>query len=119
MHTNPSGQKQPQYKTRGSGLQRFLLIFLFLSLVALLICLLVIGQVWHLPNTPVHQPTPPPVVVRSPNPPPTQSPTHAPTFTPTASLAQRIDTYINHLTIAQQIGQLLMLAVYANGYTAC
>jgi beta-N-acetylhexosaminidase len=37
---------------------------------------------------------------------------------PTAGLAQRIDSYIDHLTQAQQIGQLLMLAVYTNGYTA-
>jgi beta-N-acetylhexosaminidase len=33
------------------------------------------------------------------------------------NLAQRIDTYIDHLTQAQQIGQLLMIAVYTNGYT--
>ena len=33
-------------------------------------------------------------------------------------LAQRIDAYINHLTQTQQIGQLLMLPVYTNGYTA-
>src|SRR5258706_9561611 len=37
--------------------------------------------------------------------------------TSTLSLNQRIDMYIDHLTQAQQIGQLLMLAVYTNGYT--
>ena len=45
-------------------------------------------------------------------------PTPITTSTPNASLAQRIDTYIDHLTQTQQIGQLLMLAVYTNGYTA-
>ncbi len=39
------------------------------------------------------------------------------TSTPAAqSLDQRIDAYIAKLTPAQQIGQTLMLAVYANGY---
>jgi beta-N-acetylhexosaminidase len=42
--------------------------------------------------------------------------TRAPTATPT--LDQRIDAYIARLTPAQQIGQTLMLAVYANGYNA-
>jgi beta-N-acetylhexosaminidase len=32
-------------------------------------------------------------------------------------LAQRIDAYIAHLTLTQQIGQLLMLPVYANSYS--
>src|SRR5207237_2672728 len=49
---------------------------------------------------------------------PFPSPTLAPTPISTAILAQRIDSYINHLTQTQQIGQLLMLAVYTNGYTA-
>src|SRR5579862_6016846 len=40
------------------------------------------------------------------------------TSTPTSTLDQRIDAYIAHLTLAQQIGQTLMLAVYANGYNA-
>jgi beta-N-acetylhexosaminidase len=34
-----------------------------------------------------------------------------------SSLSQRIDAYIAHLTPTQQIGQLLMLAVYANSYS--
>ena len=38
--------------------------------------------------------------------------------TPTENLDQRIDAYIAHLTTAQQIGQTLMLAVYANSYNA-
>ncbi len=129
MHSFPSEQKQHQPKTSGSGLQCFLLTFLLLSLVVLLVCLLVIGQFWHLPTTPGHQPTPSPVVVLSPQSTPTPSPfpsptpaltlspTDAPTPSPTASQAQRIDTYIDHLTVAQQIGQLLMLAVYDNSYT--
>ena len=36
--------------------------------------------------------------------------------TPIANLDQRIDAYIARLTPAQQIGQTLMLAVYANSY---
>ncbi|MGZ3581343.1 MAG: glycoside hydrolase family 3 protein [Ktedonobacterales bacterium] len=38
--------------------------------------------------------------------------------TPTSGLDQRIDAYIARLTPAQQIGQTLMLAVYANAYNA-
>lgn len=38
--------------------------------------------------------------------------------TATGNLDQRIDAYIAHLTPAEQIGQTLMLAVYANGYNA-
>jgi beta-N-acetylhexosaminidase len=37
---------------------------------------------------------------------------------PTATLTQRIDTYLDHLTPMQQIGQVLMLPVYTDGYTA-
>lgn len=40
------------------------------------------------------------------------------TITPAASLEQRIDAYISHLSLAQQIGQILMVAVYTNGYDA-
>jgi beta-N-acetylhexosaminidase len=47
------------------------------------------------------------------------TPTAHPAATPTqANLDQRIDAYIASLTPAQQIGQTLMLAVYANGYNA-
>lgn len=53
---------------------------------------------------------------------PTTSPRPLSTITPTATrtsgLDQRIDAYIAKLTPAQQIGQTLMLAVYANGYNA-
>lgn len=40
------------------------------------------------------------------------------TSTPTPNLDQRIDAYIATLTPAQQIGQTLMLAVYADGYNS-
>ena len=40
------------------------------------------------------------------------------TATPNASLDQRIDAYIATLSPQQQIGQTLMLAVYASGYNA-
>jgi beta-N-acetylhexosaminidase len=46
------------------------------------------------------------------------SATQLPPPTPTASLSQRIDAYIAHLSLAQQIGQVLMVAVYTNGYDA-
>src|SRR5690349_19093810 len=44
-----------------------------------------------------------------------------PNVTGTASMApssldQRIAAYINHLTVQQQIGQLLMLSVYTDAY---
>jgi beta-N-acetylhexosaminidase len=40
-----------------------------------------------------------------------------PTSTP-SSLDQQVDAYISQLSLTQQIGQLLMLAVYANGYSS-
>jgi beta-N-acetylhexosaminidase len=49
---------------------------------------------------------------------PTATSTAAPTATPVPNLDQRIDDYIASLTPAQQIGQTLMLAVYANSYNA-
>ena len=116
MHTYPFEHKRQQQKAPGSHLQRFLLILILLNLAAIIVCLLIIEQLWHSPTSPAHQPTPPPVGALSPQPSPTLSPFPSPT--PTANLAQRIDAYINHLTQAQQIGQLLMLAVYSNGYTS-
>ncbi len=121
MHTYPSQHKWHQQKTSGSGLQRFLFTLILLSISTIIVCLLVLGQLWHIQNTPEHNPIPSPVVALSPQPSSTPSPSPSPAFTPTPTptvgLAQRIDTYIDHLTQAQQIGQLLMLAVYANGYT--
>jgi beta-N-acetylhexosaminidase len=114
MHPYPSEQKRHRQKAPGSSLQRLLLTLMLLSLAAIIVCLLVIGLLWHTPNTHEKHPTPTP----SPTPSPFPSPTLAPTPTPTVGLAQRIDTYIDHLTQTQQIGQLLMLAVYTNGYTA-
>ena len=114
MHPYLSEQKRHQQKAPGGGLQRFLFILILLSLTAMIVCLLVLGQLWHASNMSEQNPNPTPVVTLSPHP----SPTLVPTPTPTASLAQRIDTYIDHLTQTQQIGQLLMLAVYTNGYTA-
>jgi beta-N-acetylhexosaminidase len=49
---------------------------------------------------------------------PTATATATSTPTPIANLDQRIDAYIAHMTLTQQIGQTLMLAVYANGYNA-
>jgi beta-N-acetylhexosaminidase len=48
----------------------------------------------------------------------TMTPRPTSTSTPAPTLDQRIDAYIATLTPAQQIGQTLMLAVYANGYNA-
>ncbi len=110
MHPYLSEQKRHQQKAPGGGLQRFLFILILLSLTAMIVCLLVLGQLWHASNMSEQNPNPTPVVTLSPHP----SPTLVPTPTPTASLAQRIDTYIDHLTQTQQIGQLLMLAVYTN-----
>jgi beta-N-acetylhexosaminidase len=120
MHPYPSDQQQHQRNVSGSAFQHFLVAFMLLILAAIVVCLLFIRQVWLLSQTPEQQPTPSPVIALSPtsSSTPSPSPTRAPTPTPTASLAQRIDTYIDHLTQAQQIGQLLMLAVYANSYSA-
>ena len=38
--------------------------------------------------------------------------------TPSSTLEQQINAYINGMSLTQQIGQTLMLAVYANGYNA-
>ena len=110
MYPNP----RPRQKDPGSGLRRFLFVLILLSLTVMIICLLVIVQVWRSSQTTGQHPTPTPVVTITPHPRPTPNTTP----TPNASLAQRIDTYIDHLTQTQQIGQLLMLAVYTNGYTA-
>ena len=114
MQPYPSEQKKPQQKDPGGGLQRFLFVLILLSLTVMVICLLVIAQVWHSSQTSGQHPTPTPLVTITPH--PTATPNTTPT--PNASLAQRIDTYIDHMTQTQQIGQLLMLAVYTNGYTA-
>jgi beta-N-acetylhexosaminidase len=49
--------------------------------------------------------------------------TPRPSATPLASaspgtLTQQIDAYVQHLSVTQQIGQLLMLAVYTDGYSS-
>jgi len=81
---------------------------------------LALGSVFvvQLARRPATQATPTPTVAATATPTPFPSPTLASMPTPTASLESRIDTYIDHLTQTQQIGQLLMLAVYTNGYTS-
>ena len=44
--------------------------------------------------------------------------TPLPSLTVTPTLAQRIDAYIARLSLAQQIGQVLMVAVYTDAYNA-
>jgi beta-N-acetylhexosaminidase len=117
MHPSLEHQRH-QRRVTGSVLQRFLFILMSLCFAAILVCLLVLWQPWQRSPSPGSHPTPPPVVARSPQPTPFPSSTLAPAPTPTAGLMPRIDAYIDHLTQAQQIGQLLMLAVYTNGYTA-
>jgi uncharacterized membrane protein YdbT with pleckstrin-like domain len=46
MQSNPSEHKRHQQKAPGGGLQRFLLTLMFLSLAAIIVCLLVIGRLW-------------------------------------------------------------------------
>lgn len=48
----------------------------------------------------------------------TPLPTVTPSPTAPATLDQRIDAYINTLSPEQQVGQTIMLAVYANSYNA-
>ncbi len=126
MHTYPSEHQRHSQKVPGNRLQRFLFALTLLCLAAIIVSLLVIDQFGNRPNSPGPQPTLTPVVVfsptaspaPSPTPTPSPLPTQAPAPTPTATVAQRIDTYIDHLTPAQQIGQLLMLPVYSNSYTS-
>ncbi len=79
----------------------------------MVVCLLVFAQLWRSSQTSGRRPTPTPTVTITPH----LTPTPVITPTPNASLAQRIDTYIDHMTQTQHIGQLLILAVYTNGYT--
>lgn len=113
----PSQRQQHQKKMHWTRLQRFLLILNVLSLLTIITILLVIGQIWRGPSRSYSTPTP--VITLSPTLVPTFIPTAAPPSTPLPpmSLDQRIDWYIDHLTQKQQIGQLLLLAVYSNGYT--
>ena len=111
MYSYPPEHERHSQKAPGSGLSRFLFTLMLLSLAAIIVCLLILGKLWYTPNTHKQLPTPTPVVALSPQ------PSHTPSPTSTAGLARRIDAYIDHLTQTQQIGQLLMLAVYTNGYT--
>ncbi len=94
--------------------------FVVSALLIILVLVFALGSVFvvELARRPATQATATPTTAAIPTPSPFPSPTLAPTSTPTASLENRIDTYIDHLTPTQQIGQLLMLAVYSNGYTA-
>ncbi len=49
---------------------------------------------------------------------PTPSATASAVVTVTPTLVAKVDNYIAHLSIQQQVGELLMVAVYANQYTA-
>ncbi len=110
MHTHL--QEQQQHKPSGTRPKRFLFVFALLSLTTILVSLLIIDHPWDRPNAPDRQPILARSIALSP------IPTQLPLPTQGATLSQRIDAYIDHLTPTQQIGQLLMLAVYTNGYTA-
>src|SRR5215467_3100829 len=114
MYPNPSDQNRNQQNVSGRGLRRFLFVLILLSLAVIIVSLGVIVQYWRSSQVTEQHPTPTPVATVTPHP----TPTHATTATPSANLAQRIDAYINHMTQTQQIGQLLMLAVYTNAYTS-
>ncbi|HXX77339.1 MAG TPA: glycoside hydrolase family 3 N-terminal domain-containing protein [Ktedonobacteraceae bacterium] len=114
MYPYPSEKKRNRQNVPGRGLRRFLFVLIFLSLAVVVVCLGVIVQYWRSSQVTGQGSTPTPVVTVTPH----TTPTPVITPTPNGNLAQRIDTYINHLTQTQQIGQLLMLAVYTNGYTA-
>jgi beta-N-acetylhexosaminidase len=100
--------------------------FIASALLVVLVLVVALGSVFvaQLAWRPATQATPAPTAATTATPAPTSaatstpSPILAPTATPTASLESRIDRYIDHLTPTQQIGQLLMLAVYTNGYTS-
>lgn len=92
--------------------------FIVSVLLIVLVLVLVLGSVVgvQLASRPATQAQPSPTAATTATPAPTSAATT--TLTPTATLAQRIDAYIDHLTPTQQIGQLLMLPVYTNGYTS-
>lgn len=48
---------------------------------------------------------------------PTPTPSPVPTATPTPTLSQSIDSYISNLSLTQQVGELIMIPVYADAYT--
>jgi beta-N-acetylhexosaminidase len=118
MYPNSSDNNQDQQNVPGNGLRRFLFVLILLCLAVIIICVGVIVQLWRSSQATGQQPTLTPIVTITPHTTPTLSPTPGITPTQPANLAQRIDAYINHLTQTQQIGQLLMLAVYTNGYTS-
>lgn len=125
MDNHPSERKQQ--RATGSRPRRLLLTLALLGLAAIIVSLLVIGRAFSTPDTSRSNPTSTPITAGSPLPTATQgrtavptprrTATAAPTPTQPATLSQRIDAYINNLTQTQQIGQLLMLAVYSDGYT--
>lgn len=124
--STPPLPQPPRRPPRGKRERWFIVSALLVVLVLVLAMDSVV--VMQLARRPATQATPAPTVAATATPVPTTaatataspfpSPTPAPTPTPAASGAQRIDTYIDHLTQTQQIGQLLMLAVYTNGYTS-
>jgi beta-N-acetylhexosaminidase len=115
MYPYSSEQNRNQQKAPGGGLRRFLFVLILLSLAVIIVCMGVIVQLWRSSQISEQHPTPTPVVTNTPHLPPTPATKATPTAT---NLEQRIDTYVDHLTQTQQIGQLLMLAVYTNGYSA-
>lgn len=86
----------------------------------MIVGLFVLGEFWLDSTGSEQHPVSSPVGIPSPTLSAFPSPTlvSSPARVPTASLESRIDAYIDHLTQIQQIGQLLMLAVYTNGYTS-
>ncbi|MGZ3621661.1 MAG: hypothetical protein ACXWPG_01040, partial [Ktedonobacteraceae bacterium] len=82
MQPYPSEQKRPRQKDPGSGLQRFLFVLILLSLTVMVICLLVIAQVWRSSQTTGQHQTPTPVVTITPH----STATPITTPTPNASL---------------------------------
>ena len=121
--TQPAPPPSPRPPRRKRE-RRFILSALLIVLVLVLALGSVVGV--QLASHPATQTQPSPTAATTATAAPTSavtptlipSPTVTPTPAPTATLAQRIDTYIDHLTQTQQIGQLLMLPVYTNGYTS-
>src|SRR5574340_1236270 len=118
MYPNPSDKNQNQQDVPGKGFRRFLFVLILLCQSVSIVSVGVLVQIWLSSQATVQHPTPTPVVTVTPHATSTPSPTPGVTANQPANLAQRIDAYINHLTQAQQIGQLLMIAVYTNGYTS-
>lgn len=120
---SPVEHNQQQLRAPGSSLQRTLFCAMLLALAVNIACIFAIGQIWHSSNTSERSMSPALETVHAHQSVSTQSPrpsssTYALLANQASGHNQSIDSYIDHMTQTQKIGQLLMLPVYTNGYNS-